>query len=85
MAEEYLTMKELGAERGRTSHEVGKALKKAGYRTESGKPSRTAFAEEMVEQRWDDHGHYVWAWHAAKTRLVLDRMGLVPKSRTATK
>lgn len=68
----YKTMKEIGAEIGMTSHKVGKRLKELGFRTGDGKPSKLAFASNMVEQKWtEDRQNYLWTRDVAKTTKAL--------------
>lgn len=74
----YRSMKELGRAFGVSSHKIGRMLKDLGLRTEKGKPSRKAFQEGYVTQRWAEErfGVYMWVWHAEKTAAVLERAGL---------
>ncbi len=74
---EYWTMREIGALFEVSSHKIGRALKAIGLRTGEGRPSRAAFEDEYVRQRWTEDGaHYLWAWHAKKTITVLEKHGL---------
>jgi len=73
---DYLTMKEIGAGFGKTSHKVGKKLKELGLRTAAGKPSRIAFEDGLCEQRWtSDWMNYCWAWHGEKILRLLKKAG----------
>jgi hypothetical protein len=77
MRTEYLSMKEIGALYGVSSHVVGRALKDAGLRTPEGKPSSRAFEEDAVTQRHSDDGDtYFWIWDVAKVTPILERAGL---------
>ncbi len=64
MNDYFVTMKEIGAEFGVTSHAIGKKLKELGLRTADGKPSSRAFDDGYCDQKWtQDEKHYLWAWH----------------------
>lgn len=77
MNDYYVTMKEVGAEFGMTSHAVGKKLKELGLRTKEGKPSSRAYDEGFCEQKFtQDYSHYLWAWHLGKTLTVLEAAGM---------
>jgi hypothetical protein len=80
---DYGTMKDIGRDYGMTSHVLGKLLKQHGLRTEDGKPSAKAFEIEMVDQKFDGFGHYIWSWHIAKMKKLLERLGHEPKSDNA--
>lgn len=76
----YKTMKEIGVQVGATSHAIGKKLKQLGYRTDAGKPSKQAFDEELVGERWTpDRLHYAWAWDAEKVIPLLEQSDLKRK------
>ncbi len=77
MKTEYLSMKEIGAIYGVSSHVVGRLLKDAGLRTPKGRPSVRAFKEKFVTQRHSDDGEtYFWVWDVAKVTPFLERAGL---------
>ena len=77
MKHEYSTMKQIGGIYGITSHKVGRKLKELGYRTEKGSPSKMAFDDGLVKQRWaQDSFVYQWVWHTEKVADVLDEAGL---------
>lgn len=69
----YKTMKDIGAELGLTSHQVGRLLKKAGLRTSSGKPSNRAYDEKWVAQKFSDY-NYLWAWDSERVIPLLKSM-----------
>ena len=74
---DFQTMKENGRRFGITSHQVGRILKAAGLRTQTGKPSRKAFVEEWVQETWtSDRLNYTWAWDTEKTAALLESNGL---------
>ena len=76
MNSDYMTMKEIGALIGETSHAVGRKLKELGVRTADGKPSRQAFEAGLCDKRWTaDMQNYLWAWHAEKTVRMLREAG----------
>ncbi|MBY0522779.1 MAG: hypothetical protein K2R98_05255 [Gemmataceae bacterium] len=78
MPNEFATMREIGRLFGVTNHTIGRKLKELGLRTPDGKPSSEAFSRGLVEQKWtDDHKHYCWVWHIAKTVPLLEKAGLV--------
>ena len=66
---DYMTMKELGIQLGgMSSHQIGRTVKELGLRTHEGKPSRKAFEQKLVSQRFTDDGeHYLWAWDSTRT------------------
>ncbi len=67
---EYKTMREIGAEIGLTSHQVGRRLTALGLRVDR-KPSPTARQEMWVEQYWSRDGvNYSWAWDAEKVKAL---------------
>ena len=69
---EYLSMREIGADIGMTSHAVGRKLKELGLRTGDGKPSPEAFRKKIVEQRPSTQpGTYYWVWDANKVKGLL--------------
>jgi len=81
MPNEFGTMREIGRLFGVTNHTIGRKLKAIGLRTPDGKPSGAAFDRGLVEQKWtDDHQHYCWVWHTARTVPFLEKAGLVKKS-----
>jgi hypothetical protein len=75
---DYMTMKEIGALFGTTSHKIGRELKALGWRTSEGKPSYAAFQAGLCEQRWtQDWMNYCWAWDCEKTVRLLEENGFV--------
>ena len=77
---EFATMKDIGAQFGLTSHQVGKLLKKQGLRTADGRPSPEAFQAELVSQKFDEFGHYLWSWHVKTITSLLEQAGHAKKS-----
>lgn len=74
---DYLSMKELGALYGVSSHVVGKVFKGANLRTQTGKPTQRAFQEGFVTPRWSMNGEtYFYVWNKDKGMAVLDGAGL---------
>jgi hypothetical protein len=71
-----ITMKDIGRLVGMTSHEVGKFLKRQGLRTPDGKPSQEAFSQNLVAQKFDGYGHYLWAWDRDAVLRLLDAAGV---------
>jgi hypothetical protein len=82
----YWTMKEIGLRLSLTSHQVGKALKSLGLRTQDGKPSQTAFERHLCAQLWDSSGeHYLWAWDVDRvTPLIAATLANNQQSKPAT-
>lgn len=81
---EYATMKDIGRDYGLTSHQVGSLLKENKLRTAEGRPSSLAYDLRMVDQKFDGFGHYIWAWHVKKMRMLLERLGHKRASDTLT-
>lgn len=80
MTDTYATMRDIGAEFGLTSHQLGKILTTKGLR-EGGRPSGKAFHSDWVEQRYaPGTNHYIWAWDVEKTRTLLELAGYEKKS-----
>ena len=87
MSTEFWTMREIARlYEGCTSHKVGKELKELGYREENGRPTRKAFAENMVAQRHDANRSqfYIWAWNRAKVCELLEDFGWQKVANDAT-
>ncbi len=86
MSNEFGTMKEIAAQyEGCTSHKVGRELKELGYRDDDGRPTRKAFAERMVEQRFaSDRPVYLWAWNKNKVANLLETFGWQKVANDAT-
>lgn len=80
---DFVTMRDIGAAVGLTSHQIGKLLKKLGLRTPDGRPTRMAFDQKLCAQRWARDGRgYCWAWHVQR---VLPLLGVpAPKPDPAT-
>jgi len=77
MKTEYLSMKEIGALYGVSSHVIGRILKKYGLRTPEGRPSDGAFQDKFVTQRHSDDGTtYFYVWDIAKVTPILESAGL---------
>lgn len=75
MTTEYLSLTEIAAIFGATSHQVGRWLKQVGLRTESGSPSRAAFDGDFVSRRESTNpGTYFYTWHSERTMGVLDAL-----------
>ncbi len=76
------TMKDIGRLVGLSSHEVGRFLRKHGLRTSEGKPSQMAYSENLVAQKFDGYGHYLWAWDRDEVLRLLAAAGIKPKDAT---
>jgi hypothetical protein len=75
MADEYLSLTEIGRLYGVSSHRVGKWLKDLCLRTEDGRPSGDAFRQGYVSQAPSrGPGTYFYVWHVGKTTEILDMM-----------
>ena len=73
--ESFVTMRDIGAEYGLTSHKLGRILTDQGFR-QNGKPTGKAFNTGWVQQRFaPDSENYMWAWHVGKCRILLDCLG----------
>ena len=73
---EFVTQTELGRLFGATSHVIGKWLVECGLRTETRKPSRTAFKGGFVEQAPSGrNGGYFYVWHQEKAIAALRSAG----------
>ncbi|MBN9519343.1 hypothetical protein J0H58_12610 [bacterium] len=75
---EYLTLTQVGAVFGTTSHQVGRWLTEIGLRYESKggkKPSRHAYAGGFVKDVPSRNQGYCWAWHAEKTVKAIEDAG----------
>ena len=73
--ETFQTMRDIGAEHGLTSHQLGRILTDQGFR-QGGKPTTKAFGHGWVEQRFAPaSANYIWAWHVGKTRTLLEFLG----------
>jgi len=69
----FMTMKEIGALKGLTSHQIGRTLKQFGLREATGEPSPRAISEGFVDQRWyDEVTRFGWTWHVEKVGKLLD-------------
>lgn len=78
---EFRLMKEIGADVGLSSHQVGRRLKELGLRTTDGKPSREAFNRCLVQQHWSrDGANYCWAWDAERVKALLGVPNGTPES-----
>ena len=76
MPDEFTTMRAIGQLFGETSHTVGKKLKECGLRMPDGKPSCQAHTLGLVDRKFtEDHRHYIWVWHLAKTVALLEKAG----------
>ena len=81
-----MSMKELGALYGVSSHAIGRLLKKEGLRTPAGKPSSRAFQDGFVMPRWSEGSDtYFYVWATAKVIPILEAAGLkMVQNATAT-
>lgn len=76
MADEFMSMTELGKLFAVSSHKMGKWLVDLGLRDGNKKPSRAAFEYGFVEQRLSTQpGTYFYVWHAEKTIAALEKAG----------
>ena len=72
-----MTMKELGAQKGLTSHQIGRALKQLGLRDATGNPTAEAETQQLVRLRpYEEVTRYGWVWHAEKIGKILDDAGI---------
>ncbi|QDU94128.1 hypothetical protein [Lignipirellula cremea] len=72
---EYMSMTQIGKLFGATSHQIGKWLKELGLRDGNGSPSSEAFERNLVDQRFDAKGNYIYQWHSEKTFELLEAAG----------
>ena len=71
----FETMRDIGAEHGLTSHQLGKILTQQGFR-QDGRPTSKAFQCGWVSERYAaGMTNYIWAWHVGKTRTLLELLG----------
>jgi hypothetical protein len=76
MADEFLSLTELGRLYGVSSHMMGRWLVALGLRTREKKPSRDAFQGGYVSQRASTQpGTYFWVWHGERTMRLLHEAG----------
>jgi hypothetical protein len=67
----FSTMRAIGMDIDMTSHQVGKALTDAGYRTPDGSPSQRAFQEHLVEPYTiDANGRKAYRWRESFVKLI---------------
>jgi hypothetical protein len=69
----YETMREIGQHLGMTSHDVGRVLKTAGWRTTDGSPSFAVRDSGWVTTYSLDGGGYAWKWKTSVVRELLQR------------
>ena len=73
MADEYMSLTDLGKLYGVSRVKIGEWLVEVGLRTKEKKPSKTAFDGGFVEQRASTQpGTYFYVWHREKTCELLD-------------
>lgn len=83
MIDEYASQTELGKLFGVSSHKIGKWLIECGLRTQTKKPSNTAFEHGYVDQRPSTQpGTYFWVWNKEKTVALLTEAGHEPLVNT---
>ncbi len=71
--ETFSTMREIGSDTGLTSHQIGKALLAAGYRTVDGEPSELARQEQMVKPYTIyNNGKKAYRWAESKVRPIAE-------------
>lgn len=70
----HLSLTQLGAVFGVTSHKVGFWLVQAGFRTADKSPSPRAFTDGFVKRCQNGSG-YFYVWHMGKTIAVLEAAG----------
>jgi hypothetical protein len=75
----YWNMRDIGRLVGLTSHQIGKVLKRLGLRTSEGKPSQMAYSNNLVAQKFDGYGHYLWAWDRDEVLRLLAATGVKPQ------
>jgi hypothetical protein len=76
MAEQHLSLTELGHLFGVSSHVMGRWLKAIGLRTADNQPSDRAFQEGYVTQRPSRNpGTFYWVWNLPKTIDALTKAG----------
>lgn len=80
--ESFANMRDIGGLFGLTSHDVGGFLKRHGYRSDEGKPTRQAFDRGMVREMFKE-GYYSWNWHVGRTSAFLESLGRVPRQPKA--
>lgn len=71
----YMTLTQIGAIFGVSSHQVGKWLVEIGLRTPTKRPSREAFSGGYVEQGPSRNQGYNWCWDSEKTVEALEIAG----------
>ena len=69
----YETMREIGKPLGLTSHDVGKVLKTAGWRTTDGSPSFAVRDSGWATTYSLEGGGYAWKWKTSVVRDLLLR------------
>jgi hypothetical protein len=67
----YMSMRQLGAILGVSSHVVGRKLKEVGLRTTDGKPTQTARDSGFVKTAVMQEGFYFDIWHSEQTLNIL--------------
>jgi hypothetical protein len=79
MADEFLSLTDLGRLYGVSSHKMGRWLVDLRLRTTDKKPSDAAFAGGYVAKRDSRQpGTYYWVWHREKTKRLLRQAGHRP-------
>lgn len=68
---EYVTQTQIGQRRNLTSHQVGRFLKKIGWRNPDGSPTQKAIEGGLCRTH-EDRGCVFWVWHAAKTLAAME-------------
>ena len=76
MADDFMSLTELGQVYGVSRNKVGQWLIDLGLRTNEKKPSKLAFDGGFVDQRSSSQpGTYFYVWHGQKTCQLLDKAG----------
>ena len=82
MHEDFANMKTIGKLFGKTSHQVGRELRDAGYRDQDGKATKKALGEGFAMlQRNAEHREWIAVvWNKAKVCQLLEDFGWVKVS-----
>lgn len=72
---EFMSLTQLGEIFGVSSHKVGDWLVEIGFRTESKRPSKLAFENDVVKEGPSRGQGYNWVWHTDRTIRALEAVG----------
>lgn len=72
---EFMSLTQLGEIFGVSSHQVGNWLVEIGFRTESKRPCKLAFENDVVKEGPSRGQGYNWVWHAEGTVKSLEAAG----------